>query len=294
MRKACLAALLLTAARALSPPRPLAQRRQHRTAPIAALPSLPAVAAACTLPTCLGLWRSGYAVSYGYGGAMLAAGALALPRAASGVARAHALALIFYGMRLDLYLLWRELALPEAIHQMKRRDATLPERLKRLPVVVGCSALYYCMAAPLRVTAACAGRCGAPAAVAVALAFVGFGIAAAGDLVKAYVKARDGAETLVTVGPFRWLRHPNYTGEMMGWAASFAAAVLAAAAAGNLRSQAGWLATSALGAAGIFFVLAGEATAGLEKKQKEKYGGTPEYDSWIARSWSGPMLKSLS
>ena len=256
--------------------------------------AIPAVAAACTLPTCLGLWRSGYAVSYGYGGAMLAAGALALPRAAPGVARAHALALIFYGARLDLFLLWRELALPEAIHQMKRRDATARERLKRLPVVVGCSALYFTMAAPLRVTAACAGHCGVPAAAAVALAFVGFGVAAMGDLVKAYVKARDGADTLVTAGPFRWLRHPNYTGEMIGWAASFASAALAAASAGCLRSQAGWLATSALGAAGIFFVLAGEATAGLEKKQKEKYGGTPEYDAWVARSWSGPMLKSSS
>jgi hypothetical protein len=28
----------------------------------------------------------------------------------------------------------------------------------------------------------------------------------------------------------------------------------------------------------------------LEQKQKEKYGGTPEYEEWIKSSWSGPML----
>ena len=53
---------------------------------------------------------------------------------------------------------------------------------------------------------------------------------------------------------------------------------------------AAWLGASAVGLAGIYFVLAGEATAGLEKKQREKYGGSPEYEAWVASSWSGPML----
>ena len=41
---------------------------------------------------------------------------------------------------------------------------------------------------------------------------------------------------------------------------------------------------------GILFVLAGEATAGLEKKQKEKYGGDPKYEAWVKGSWAGPMI----
>ena len=34
----------------------------------------------------------------------------------------------------------------------------------------------------------------------------------------------------------------------------------------------------------------GEAAVGLEKKQKEKYGGTPEYENWVKGSWSGPVF----
>ena len=46
---------------------------------------------------------------------------------------------------------------------------------------------------------------------AVALTFVNFGVAGFSDLYKSFVKARQGPDTLVTTGPFRWFRHPNYT-----------------------------------------------------------------------------------
>ena len=260
-----------------------------------ALPAVPALVTASVVPTALGFWKSGYAVSYGYGAAMAAAGLLTLRSNVGVLAAAHASALCFYGVRLVAFLLYRELCLPEAVHQMKRRDATLGARLKRTPVVVGCSALYFCMAAPLRVTARAAGTLGpsatAATAVAITLAFTGFGIAAVGDLWKSVVKARRGAGHLVTSGPFARLRHPNYTGECFGWTASFFAAVVAACGSGGAGPAAtGWLAASAVGWLGIMFVLAGEATAGLEKKQQETYGGTAEYDAWVKRSWAGPMV----
>ena len=288
------------------------------------LPSVPALAAASFIPTCLGFWKTGYAVSYGYGGAMLASCLLMLESGVSGIARLHAFALGFYGLRLNLFLLYRELTLPVEVHQMQRRDATLAERLKRAPVVIGCSILYFLMAAPLRITARVPVLTQAPLAAAaatwsVALAFIGFGIAALGDQYKSVVKARKGPNHLVTGGPFKWLRHPNYTGEILGWTASFAAAVIAVTS--NLASSAPpswtdgwirkleyssytsvlqelsivrfaipWLVFAALGWVGIVLVLAGEATAGLEVKQKEKYGGTPEYEAWVASSWAGPMI----
>ena len=258
----------------------------------ATLPTIPTLVSAAVLPTCLGLWRSGYTVSYGYGGAMAFAGATMLRCAElSGLAKAHAAALFFYGVRLNLFLLYRELSLPVEIHQMKRRDASPLARLKRAPVIIGCSLLYYCMAAPLRVTAmAPAGTAAASAAVAVA--FAGFGIAATGDIMKTIVKAREGKDFLVTGGPFRWLRHPNYTGELIGWTASVVAAAIVAISSGAsfARAVAPWLVGSLVGWVGILFVLAGEATAGLEKKQKEKYGGDPKYEAWVKGSWAGPMI----
>lgn len=258
-----------------------------------ALPPLPVLGAAAVVPSCLGLWKTGYTVSYGYGGAMLAAGASMLwgGGGLSALSKAHSAALVFYGLRLNLFLLYRELNLPEDIHQMKRRDATLVARLKRAPVILGCSLLYYLMAAPLRVTAV-APAASAASAAAVAVSFVGFGVAAAGDVIKTIVKAKEGKDFLVTGGPFRWLRHPNYTGELLGWTASTAAALIAATSSGGTfaRSVAPWLVGSLLGWVGIVFVLAGEATAGLEKKQMSKYGGTDKYEQWLKTSWSGPMI----
>ena len=53
----------------------------------------------------------------------------------------------------------------------------------------------------------------------------------------------------------------------------------------------------AVGYAGIAFVLM-QAATGLERRQKEKYGGGEAdeaggaYEAWVARSWPGPLLAS--
>jgi hypothetical protein len=70
------------------------------------------------------------------------------------------------------------------------------------------------------------------------------------------------------------------------------AGLLACTCAAFAKTVAPWLLASALGWVGIMGVLAGEATAGLEKKQQAKYGGTPEYEAWLKGSWAGPMLSS--
>ena len=84
----------------------------HRAAaPVLALPSTAALAAASTIPTLLGFWKSEYGVSYAYGFAMAAAGAMHLANP-SPLAVAHAAVVLAYGARLNLFLLYRELAIP--------------------------------------------------------------------------------------------------------------------------------------------------------------------------------------
>ena len=168
--------------------------------------------------------------------------------------------------------------------------------MKRAPVLIGCSLLYFLLAAPLRVTAAAPTHSKALQA-AVTCTFLGFGVAALGDLQKLVTKSMKGKDHLVTGGLYKFLRHPNYTGEVFGWTASFAAALLAAsggssgvvAVAKSLLTNP-WVVASGLGWVGIMFLLAGEASVGLEKKQKEKYGGTPEYEAWVKGSWAGPVF----
>jgi len=260
------------------------------------------LAAAAVVPTLLGLWRTGYAVSYGYGGAMLASGLVQLSASLRGASSAmlplqlHAALYVFYGVRLCGFLFYRQQTSP--VGGMKRRDATLAERLKRLPLLLGCSALYYCMAAPaMKILALDNPAATIPNALALAVGVFGFGLAAVGDWYKSKIKARDGADTLVTTGPFRYFRHPNYTGEMIGWTSVCILVPALSLGSGTLCGVGvgvgvvPWIASSILGWAGIVFAVLGvDATAGLEKKQREKYGGTPEYEAWVKTSWSGPTF----
>lgn len=257
----------------------------------ASLPGLPTVAAACLVPSCLGFVKSEWGVSYAYGTATLAVAGLVLPHASSGVTKAHALALAFYGLRLNLFLLYRELQIPyftEVRERIEARAAARGGRLKRTPFIVSCALLYGCMCAPLFVTASAAPS--AALIASVGLVWAGFIIAALGDLTKTVIKTREGASHLVREGIFRWLRHPNYTGEALGWSANVAAALVAAVASGTFRSSLKVLGSSLFGLMGILYVLAGAAT-GLEKKQREKYGRSAEYEAWLAGSWAGPTIK---
>jgi len=264
-------------------------------------PSAPELLAAAVLPSCIGLWKSGYTVSYGYGGAILAAASLTLFNTyqssgmAMSLASVHAASLAFYGIRLCLFLLWREVTLPVEIHKMKKRDASLGQRLKRLPLIIGCSMLFFLMASTLRVSLYAStlqtNNSMLPSWIAVGISFFGFLLAAVGDWYKSVVKAKEGPDFLVTTGPYRFLRHPNYTGEMIGWTGNLAVALFETIRAQIWRISFPWLIASGIGWAGIFFaVLAGEATAGLEKKQKEKHGGTKKYEDWVQRTWAGPMI----
>ena len=249
------------------------------------LPAVGELALAAGLPTCLGLWRTGFAVSYGYGGAVACSAALYLQtQGLSSVAKLHATALAFYGVRLGAYLLLR--GTTTEMRPIKAKEASISDRLKRLPLLAGCAALYAFLAAPLRITAATTAT--ETVSILVKTSFACFGVAAVSDSWKYFAKYFRGRDHLVTGGPFALFRHPNYTFELLGWMASFAAAI--SAASGAYSKHVGALVCSALGALGIFGVLAGEAAAGLEKKQAEKYGDDPAYEAWVARTWAGPML----
>lgn len=263
-----------------------------RVAPIiAALPTLPVLAAACTVPTCLGFWKTEYGVSYAYGAATGICGGLALRAAQNPVAQIHAAAVCFYGLRLSVFLAWRELNIPrfrDFREKIEERSVNSGGRLKRTPFVLSCSLLYYCMAAPTLITA----QLGAATptlllAPLVAVAWFGLLLAAWGDFTKSWVKGRDGPDVLVMVGPFRYFRHPNYTGEQILWTANALCAFVGAALLDvGLRNVLGSLIASAVGWAGIFFVLA-KATTSLEKKQAKRFEA---FMAWRKSSWSGWRL----
>lgn len=263
------------------------------------------LSASCLGPTLLGLWRSEYGVSYGYGSAV-ALSAYHLWRSSSGLAAVHLFCLILYGVRLNVFLLWRELFIPrfrEMRNRIEERTKQQGGRLSRLPFIVTCALLYLGLVAPgvLVVKAAAHGaQFGSGFRLALLGMYVGWGVAAFGDVYKSVVKAQQGQNAIVTTGPYALLRHPNYTGEQLLWSANFVAGLLAIAAMKSTKHglpkalQAvlpAWLLLSSLGLLGIIFVLM-QATAGLEKRQREKYGQDEKYRSWFRKTWPGLALRS--
>lgn len=223
----------------------------------------------------------------------------------------HAFSLLFYGTRLDLFLFYREMFLARFRAMRERIEESAKKkggRLKRTPFLISCAFLYFCMMSPLLITSRiCEGMgmsCVGPVSileqsirVSVIMALAGFLLGAFGDLNKTIGKMLQGEDALVTGGIFRFFRHPNYTGEVIGWSFSCLAGFFAVAwkamggggGGGRLalcKSMAPYLVLSVMGATGISFVLA-TATTGLEFRQKEKYGDTDEYQEWIEKSWVG-------
>lgn len=259
------------------------------------LPDLKTTLLASLAPTALGYIKFSYCFTYGYGGAIaltafLVAGAL---QHVKSMALIHAYALLFYGVRLNLFLAYRDLFIPGFRDRLKNDKAvtctSLADRLKRTPMIASVGLLYACMCAPLFVTAKYSADDKVTAALVI-LTWAAFIFAAAGDVAKSIGKARRGRNALITGGIYRICRHPNYTGEIFAWTASCAAAFSSVLASGG-----GWkalhdawkiLAASVVGWLGIFFVLV-EATTSLERKQYKKYGETKEYQDWVKKSWAG-------
>jgi len=127
----------------------------------------------------------------------------------------------------------------------------------------------------------------------VGLSLGGFLLNAVGDVTKTLCKRKD-EDALVTSGVFALFRHPNYTGEQVGWTFNFlagVASIFVAATGSKVKSVVvnplvwasffGWL--------GIEFVLCA-ATTTLEHRQKTSYGERPEYHDWVQRTWAGFKL----
>ena len=119
---------------ALTPPTRPARLPGRRAVAVAAAPAaLPTLAAACAVPTCLGFYKREYGVSYGYGLSIGGAAGLVLRAEPTGIARAHALVHVCYGVRLCAFLLWRELSVAKfrKLREKIERSAPQGSRLKR-------------------------------------------------------------------------------------------------------------------------------------------------------------------
>ena len=258
---------------------------------------------ACFLSPTMGFMKSEWTVSYGYGFATaLSALLLLLKQQQSALTTLHATAMIFYGLRLNAFLFIRNRISPRYREIGKNIDEKskerYPTRISRAPFVLSCGLLFYGLYLPVILTSKLATESmsvvGLSALKAlIGLQWLGFVVAAVGDLTKSYVKGseKDG-KFLVTSGIFSILRHPNYSGEILSWTSNLFCSALSAAYL--LRSQfslsvLGSLGLATIGCGGMVSVLL-RATTNLEMRQQKDYGDTEKYKEWVKGTWSGWQL----
>ena len=222
-----------------------------------------------------------FSLGYGYG---VAAISLAL-----GIIYWHSLTwymavllvvLFLYGVRLATYLLIRELKHPAYVKTVSFDQVNNEDRsaLAMCMIWISCVILYICQTFPVtaHLDALAQGLIPNPvwAYVGMAFALFGFFLETIADQQKNAAK-KINPKRWVDTGVYRWVRCPNYLGEVLLWLGVFISGVPAFSAWWH------WL-LAILGFIGITYVMFSGARR-LELRQDHNYGKDPEYLAYKQR-----------
>ena len=190
---------------------------------------------------------------------------------------AQLLAAAVWGTRLGSYLVARERnpSYQEAVKEQTDRSQAL-SLVARLGIWTSVSLLYVCMFAPVVFLAGAAalltGRLVLVASIGVAVMWLGLIIETLADQQKSRLKAVN-PNAFASEGLYRWVRYPNYLGEILFWLGNFVAGIVAYAAWWH------WL-MALIGIVCIVLIMLG-STKRMEFKQDDRYGGDPKYDAYV-------------
>jgi steroid 5-alpha reductase family enzyme len=228
-----------------------------------------------------------FSIGYGFAISALSVGTAAMFYEHLTLPTAILLGVLFiYGIRLALYLLIRE-----------RRSASYkkilyqPELTTRKPffvmvmIWVSCALLYIGQISPVTFYLA---NLAEGATVNPVWAWVGAVVAALGVVIEAVADQQKSAakkvnaSRFVSHGLYRFVRCPNYFGEVLMWTGSFIICFGACCTVGQ------WM-IAALGYIGIVYVMFSGARR-IELRQDEVYGKDPEFQTYIKRT---PLILPL-
>lgn len=230
----------------------------------------------------VGFYRVVYFISVGYAFSMVAMAGVSLLVFRDNLAAltlAQSLCLIAWGMRLGLYLLQRDFRSPSYRQQLARveRQTSTVSIPQRVLIWVAVSILYLLMFSPslfslLTPPAQVARAAPFFQVVGLTLMLAGLVIEGVADRQKARFKARSPTR-FCDVGLYRWVRCPNYLGEIAFWVGNFVMGIAFYTTA--LRWGFGLV-----GALCIVLIMLG-STKRLELSQDERYGDDPEYQGYV-------------
>lgn len=192
--------------------------------------------------------------------------------------------LVVYGARLGLFLVRREFnkAYRKEMAGIELETSSVT-RPVQMVIWLAVAMLYVLMVSPYLFLLE-SQRTGQAAGIpivqitGVIIMIIGLVLETVGDQQKAAFK-RHTPGRFVDVGLYRWVRCPNYFGEIVFWIGHWVAGVLVYST--GLR----W-GLSAAGLVGIIYVIL-VSTSRLEHKQAARYGDNPEFQRYIKRT---PLL----
>ena len=185
---------------------------------------------------------------------------------------------IFYGLRLAIYLLIREIKSAAYLKSLKEDDRTMKRRNFGLSVViwVTCSILYLAQVSPFlfRVENNTSD---------IILPLVGIGISVFGLILESVADYQKSAQkkvnpsSVATKGLYRIVRCPNYLGEIIFWTGSFISGI------STYSNHIEYWLISIFGYISIVYIMF-NSTKRLEKKQNERYGSDETYIMYSSKT----------
>ncbi len=227
----------------------------------------------------IGFFRTVWFISIGYAASIVVfvlIMAAVWPAKITALTGAQLAAALVWGLRLGSYLVSRERspAYRAAVAEQTSRSQSL-HLTARLGIWISVSLLYVCMFSPAVFLMDAASSLSAIrsliAAIGIGVMWSGLAIEALADYQKSRLKSvNPGA--FASGGLYRWVRYPNYLGEITFWFGNFIA--------GSVACATWWhWAMAMTGLVCIVLIMLG-STKRLEIKQDERYGSDPRYRAY--------------
>jgi len=238
-----------------------------------------------------GLWSLANAIKYGYGMSMVSNGAITLLMNRDKVNTSnlqsvcHAGLAMVYGARLTEFL-YRRSSNPSYAEKTKERWAKADAASfgKKVAFVTYITGLMSAYIIPLMYNFKADNDKNQTKVIKKSwVSWLGVGFAAVGIILQLFsdeqkLKHKESSGGCIMHGFYKFIRHPNYTGEALFHVGMFLS---------GFDAYASWkeMLYAAIAPGLLTFVIV-KATKKLEIKQMEKYGDNPEYKAWRKSSWS--------
>ena len=219
-------------------------------------------------------------ISLGYGFSIAAFGLamiLFFHSTLSVVTTILSLLFIVYGLRLGLFLLFREKTRKSYNETMKRdvKDGSDMSLILKIVIWATCSLLYVCEVSPVLFRLQSNAETDGFAVVGMLLMILGICLESIADLTKDKSKKAN-PHTFCSMGVFKLVRCPNYLGEVITWTGVLVSGLSAVHGVWQwLAVLGGWI--------GIVYVMFGGARR-LEIRQNRNYGSDPKYQEYVKKT----------